>query len=85
MKNKNLKRICSLLLSAVLALTLVFNYVRIGGAEEEDNPTLSFQNEKYDGIRVFKNIYSNEEYYKEMDQLYRDAFDNEAELEWNID
>lgn len=28
---------------------------------------------------------SNEEYYKEMDQLYRDAFDNEAELEWNID
>jgi len=28
---------------------------------------------------------SNEEYQKEMDQLYRDAFDNNPELEWNID
>ena len=28
---------------------------------------------------------SNEEYQKEMDQMYRDAFDNNPELEWNID
>lgn len=64
MKKSITKRIGSILLSAVLALPLFLTSGFTAGGEGEDNPTLSFQNEKYEGIKVFKNIYSNEEYIK---------------------
>lgn len=73
MKKNITKRICSVLLSAVLALPLFLTSGFTAGGEGEDNPTLSFQNEKYDGIKVFKNIYTNEEYYKENRQPIRVA------------
>lgn len=71
MKRHILRRIGSALLSAVLALPLLLTSGFTAGGEEEDNPTLSFQNEKYDGIKVFKNIYTNDEYYKDNRQPIR--------------
>ena len=70
-----MKRICSVLLSAVLAFpTFLISGFTAGGEEEtKDNPTLSFQNEKYDGIKVFKNIYSNEEYLKKNRKPIRET------------
>ena len=72
MKQNPFGRIVSALLGAVLALcALTPPGFIVGGEEptepptEPDNPTLYFQNEKYDGIKVFKNIYTNDEYYKE--------------------
>lgn len=71
MKKSITKRIGSVLLSAVLALPLLLTSGYTAGGEGEDDPTLNFQNEKYDGIKVFKNIYTNEEYYKENRQPIR--------------
>ena len=61
-------RIGSLLLSVLFTLQLAFTY-GLGAVGESndssaDSPALSFGNEKYEGIKVFKNIYSNEEYVK---------------------
>ena len=65
-----MKRICSVLLSAVLAFpTFLISGFTAGGEEEtKDNPTLSFQNEKYDGIKVF-----NEEYLKKNRKPIRET------------
>ena len=65
MNKSIIRRICSVLLSAALALPSFLTPGAIAGGEgTDDMPTLNFQNEKYEGIKVFKNIYSNEEYFK---------------------
>ena len=62
------KKICSVCLSAVLVFqAAVFGSMKVvgeGGSDAADKPSLNFQNEKYEGIQVSKNIYSHEEYVK---------------------
>ncbi len=65
MKRSILKRLCALVLSAALALPLLS--LPATTADSTETPAqgqLNFQNEKYDGVKVFKNIYSLEEYAK---------------------
>lgn len=58
------KKIGSWMLSAALALTAIMPAELPVVARTDDTATLSFQNEKYDGIKITKNIYSNEEFVK---------------------
>ena len=62
MKRTIYQRICSILLSAVIIITgMNHAAIQVVG---ENNPTFSFQNEKYEGIKVMKNIYSKREFVK---------------------
>ena len=61
---KKYKIICSILLSMVMMITGIYHTAVTVASENTDNPTLNFQNEKYEGVKVMKNIYSKEEFVK---------------------
>ena len=62
MKKTIYQRIGSILLSAVIIITgMNHAAIQVVG---ENNPTFSFQNEKYEGVKVMKNIYSKREFVK---------------------
>ena len=72
-------------MTPILMLNLIEKDYVIDEGEDVDTVFLLNEMKIEDCFHSQHREISNEEYYKEMDQLYRDAFDNNPELEWNID